>query len=846
MDPLPIDAHLPAIISTLRTAGALVLSAPPGAGKTTRVPRALCDHGFAQKGEILILEPRRLAARLAAARVAQELGEKPGETVGYSIRFENVSSPATRIRFLTEAILARRIVQDPDLKGVSVVILDEFHERHLATDLALGFLKGLQAKRPELKIIVMSATLDAEPVAAFLNGAQLMSVPGSPFEVEIEFEEKASDRPVHDKVAAAVSRLLRSGPKGDILVFLPGSSEIRRAAEALQPQAERSSLLVLPLHGDLPASEQRRAIEQAERTKVILATNVAETSITVPAVVSVVDSGLARVAGYSPWSGFPTLSIQKISKSSAIQRAGRAGRTQAGRVLRLYTRPDFESRPPHETPEIRRADLSETSLMLHGAGMRDINAFHWFEAPPKSSIEAAETLLLKLGAVKEDGRITETGIQMLHIPVHPRLARLILEGKNLNVADDCTLLAALLSERDIRLRTRASFGPKTSRAQPGASGLSDLLELLECFREAESARFTPERLLALGLDPAAIQAVRRAQRQLRRLSGGKARSLPAAGEESLLISVLTAFPDRVAKRRNPGSRELLLAGGGSATLSPASVVHNPEFMVAVDAEERRESILRDSGTVIRLASAIEIEWLAGLSTESIFQKTELVWNERARRVDQFSCTSYGQITLEEKTNPAPRSGETARILSSVAIARQLSDFKDVDSLPAFRARVTLVARHFPGEQFPSVEDRVLNKAVERLCAGKRSLEELAQESLIHELAATLTDRQRHLLDREAPERIKLKTGRSVKVHYESDRPPWIESRLQDFFGMSATPTICAGLVPLTVHLLAPNGRAVQVTSDLAGFWERHYPSIRRELKRRYPKHAWPEPFAIDN
>jgi ATP-dependent helicase HrpB len=515
-------------------------------------------------------------------------------------------------------------------------------------------------------------------------------------------------------------------------------------------------------------------------------------------------------------------------------------------VLRLYTRTDFESRPAYETPEIRRADLSETSLLLHGTGIRDISTFPWFEAPPKSSMEAAEALLLKLGAIAQDGRITDTGIRMLHFPVHPRLARLIVEGKNLNVVEECTLLAALLSEKDIRLNTRTSFGPKTSGAQGGASGKSDLLELLEYFEEAESAHFAPERLLDLGLDPGAIQAVRRSHRQLRRVAGGRAGPIPGAAEEGLLIAVLSAFPDRVARRRNRGSREILLAGGGAATLSNASVVHNPEFLVAVDAEERRERIPADSGTVIRLASAIEIEWLAGLFPEAISQKTELIWNEQAGRVDQFSCTSYGQITLEEKTNPAPRSGETTRILSSVAIARQLSDFKDVDSLPAFRARVTLVARHFPGEKFPSVEDRVLNKAVERLCAGKRSLEELAQESLIHELAATLTDRQRHLLDREAPERIKLKTGRSVKVHYESDRPPWIESRLQDFFGMSATPTICAGLAPLTVHLLAPNGRAVQVTSDLAGFWERHYPSIRRELKRRYPKHAWPEPFAIDN
>jgi ATP-dependent helicase HrpB len=847
MEILPIDPHLPKIVSTLRAAGALILTAPPGAGKTTRIPRALFDAGFAGQGEILILEPRRLAARLAAARVAQELGEKLGGTVGYTIRYENMASAKTRIRFLTEAILARRIVHDPNLDGVSTVILDEFHERHLATDLSLALLKQLRSRNPGLKIVVMSATLAARPVAAFLRNAHMLSVAGSPFELNIEYEEgPGGHRPLHERVASAVPRLLRSGLRGDILVFLPGSAEIRRSAEALTPAAERLGFLLYPLHGDLPPHEQRRALEPGARNKVILATNVAETSITIPGIAAVIDSGLARISGHSAWSGFPILSTAKISKSSAMQRAGRAGRTQAGQVLRLYARSDFESRPEHELPEIKRADLAETALMLHGAGVRDINSFVWFESPPKPALDAAEALLLKLGAIDDGGEISEAGIRMLQLPVHPRLARLIIESEKLHVADEGTLLAALISERDIRLDVRTDFGLLRPRVRKHASGPSDLLELLDCFREAEEARFSPEQLRALGLDVRAVQAVRRGQRQLRRLLSSNdpvrpRESKPGQVEEALLIATLAAFPDRVAKRRKEGSRELLLAGGGSAVLSPASVVHRPLFVVAVDAEERREKASpKAAGALIRLASGIEIEWLAGLFPESISQTTELSWNERAGRVDEVRRTSYGQISLEETSRAAASSEEASRLLVEAVFARGVTPLHDPSLLSTFQSRMSLVSECFPSENLPAIGDQEIRAAVERLCRGKCSLEELAPLSLADALMDGLTDRQRTLLEREAPERIRLTCGRKVRVHYAPARSPWIESRLQDFFGTRTTPAICAGQVPLTVHLLAPNGRAVQVTQDLAGFWRNHYPAIRRELHRRYPKHAWPE------
>jgi ATP-dependent helicase HrpB len=844
MDPLPIDPHLPQITALLHENNSLVLTAPPGTGKTTRVPFALLKSGFADDGEILVLEPRRIAARLAAARVAQEMGEKPGETVGYAIRYENVSGPRTKIRYLTEAILARRMIQDPDLNGVSAVILDEFHERSIATDLALALLRPLQNKRPGLKIVVMSATLYSDPVADFL-GANRLNVEGSLFNVEIEHETKSIDLPLHKKVYSAVLRLLNCGITGDILVFLPGASDIRRCMETLSLLKDKSGISIYPLHGDLTSSEQMRVIAPAANKKIILATNVAETSITIPGIAAVIDSGLARVAGHSGWSGFPTLTTAKISKSSAVQRAGRAGRTQEGRVLRLFTRADFETRAEQEIPEIRRADLAETVLMLHGAHVRDIRSFAWFDPPPKSAIESAEHMLLELGAIDREGIVSPAGRQMLRLPIHPRLARLVLEGEKLNAADECALLAALLSERDIRLNFRSNFGFKKKTESP-ISEESDLVNLLDCFNAAEQAHFDRNRLQTMELDPGAVYAVKRAHQHLQRIlrtrkSAGHEPLKSARTGEMAMIASLAAFPDRVAKRRKTGGREVLLAGGGVALLSPDSIVHHSEFMIAVDAEEKRESLHSKSGEAyVRLASAIEVEWLAELFPEAIVEKSELIWNDQARRVDESRKTTYRQITLEEMVQPAPHSTEAAKLLFAAVLSRDLAPIRDSGSIPSLRARISLLTRNYPEDNIPELNEQSIQEIVQRLCDKKISIAEISALSFVDAFMDSLNERQRSLLARETPERIRLTRGRTIKVHYDLSKPPWIESRLQDFFGMNSTPKLCGGRVPLTLNLLAPNGRAVQVTQDLAGFWERHYPGIRKELMRRYPKHSWPE------
>ena len=859
MQTLPIDAQLPQIVSTLRSAGAMALTAPPGSGKTTRIPRALFDAGFAQNGEILVLEPRRLAAGLAASRVAEEMGEKTGDTVGYTIRFENVSGAKTRIRFLTEAILTRRLSSDPSLSGVSVVILDEFHERHIETDIGLALVRRAMKDNPRLKTLVMSATLDAEPVAAYLGGAPVVSLSEPPHEITFEYEEKPDARPLHEKIKSGVLRLFRAGIKGDILVFLPGSAEIRRAAdtlnEALNHAAQNAGFTISLLHGNLPTSEQRLALLPADKPKVILSTNVAETSITIPGIAAVIDSGLARVAGHSAWSGFPTLATVKISKSSAAQRAGRAGRTQSGLVMRLYSRADYNARPQRDTPEILRSDLAETALLLHGAGISDLRKFDWFETPSAQAIEQAEDLLRLLGATDDGGNLTETGRRMLNIPAHPRLARLMLEGEKLRAAKESRLMAALIAERDIRLSSRVTMGEARNYAAPRNSGLSDPLELIDRFREAEAADFDAGRLLRMGLDPGALSTVRKTAQLFDRLLSGRStaefRTPPEnealkkgnETEELLRMAILTAFPDRVAKRRAVGERELLLAKGGTARLLPSSVVDEPMFLVAVDIEENKNTdMFRTAQTTrttnIRLASAIEIEWLAEFFPEKLVETVELRWNAAAGRVEETRRALYEALTLEETVRPAQPSDETARILADAVRARGIERLPEYESLAAFRLRLDLIAETFPEDAWTRIGEEEITEGLRDMCRGCRSLAEVEAVSLKDVLMEKLTDKQRARIDRETPERITLAAKRSVKINYEAGRPPWIESRLQDFFGMKETPRICSGKVPLTLHLLAPNRRAVQVTQDLAGFWERHYPAIRRELMRRYPKHDW--------
>jgi ATP-dependent helicase HrpB len=781
--PLPIDAVLPAILASLGQNPSLVIEAPPGAGKTTRVPAALLG---AVAGDILVLEPRRIAARLAARRVAWELGEELGATIGYQVRFERVAGPSTRLHFVTEGVLTRRLFSDPMLRGVSTVVLDEFHERHLDTDLALALLKRLRLQRPELRLVVMSATLDAAPVAAFLDHCPVVRSEGRQFDLDIQ-HLPYSPEPLHQQVADAFSVLLRDQQSGHTLVFLPGAAEIRRAQRACEPLARAHGILVLPLHGDLSPGEQDRVVAPSAERKLILSTNVAESSVTIDGVTAVIDSGLARIASHSPWTGLPTLQIGRVSKASARQRAGRAGRTGPGRVLRLYSEADYQQRADHDTPEILRSDLAQLCLALRAM---DVPNLAWLDAPPPPALENASRLLDRLGATGELAR------KLVAYPLPPRLSRMIVAAVERGVGEAGCVAAALLSS-GLRLDS------------------NDLLAAVDAHLDGLPGAPRDERFL----------------KQLRQLRGLARPPQPPhphrpLDDEALLQAILSGFPDRVARLR--AGSQVLLSTGASAEIAGQAPAH--PFFVALDIEDRTEKPL----PLVRLLARIEPEWLIDLFPGRVREETLPTWNRSAERVDGVSRLIYDELVLQESTHAAPDPEAAAALLAETALEAGVERFVDPETLEHWLGRLEfsgLALAGFPAPDLPG--------ALRDLCQGLRSFAELknAARDFTSILEARLNAQRLREL---APLTLRLHGGRSTKVHYERGKTPWIASRLQDFFGMTETPCIGPERTPVVLHLLAPNQRAVQTTTDLAGFWQRLYPQVRRELMRRYPRHAWPE------
>ncbi|MGO9330555.1 MAG: ATP-dependent helicase HrpB [Steroidobacteraceae bacterium] len=781
---LPVDTILPEMIDSLNRHPNLVIEAPPGAGKTTRVPPALLG---AVSGEVVVLEPRRIAARLAARRVAWELGEQLGETVGYQVRFEEAVGPRTRLRFATEGILTRRLLSDPTLNGVAAVVLDEFHERHLESDLALALLKRLQRTRPDLRIVVMSATLEADPVAKYLGDCPIMRSAGFLFEVSIK-HLPYSPEPLETQVRDAVELLVREQRRGDILAFLPGTAEIRRAMRECGAVARRAGLLVLPLHGGLSPEEQDRAVSPAPQQKLILATNVAESSVTVEGVTAVIDSGLVRIATYSPWSGLPTLHVGRVSKASAKQRAGRAGRTEPGLALRLYTEEDYLHRPEHDAPEILRSDLSQLCLALRAMRTGQADEMDWLDAPPVEAVQRAESLLDRLGATEG------MALRLARYPLPPRLSRILVEAMDRGVGQDGCVAAALL-----------------------ASGVhvenNDLLAAMD-----------------LEPDYRTLQQVEQLRRILphdahNRRGMGTPRTRPSRqknhDDDALLMSVLAGFPDRVARLR--AGNQVLLSTGASAEVTGEPPRYG--FMVAVDAEDRKDQPL----PLIRMTARIEPEWLIDLFPDRVTEQSSVEWNPVKKRVDAVNTLRYDELVIQESRGAAPEREAAAELLAQQALGAGIEHFVNQDALNEFMGRIA----------FAGFEPPELPQLLGDLCLGLRSFAELrdAAANLVPMLERKIGARR---LNEAAPAHIRLQSGRQAKVHYEHGRQPWIASRLQDFFGMRDTPRIGLERTPVVIHLLAPNQRPVQTTTDLAGFWERLYPQVRRELMRRYPKHSWPE------
>jgi ATP-dependent helicase HrpB len=795
--PLPVDGVVDRLKRTLADHATVVLTAPPGSGKTTRVPPAVAE---VVDGRVLLLQPRRVAARSCAARIAAEQGTEVGANVGHWVRFDKRFGADTKIVVLTEGLLTRMLQSDPFLEGIGAVILDEFHERSLHSDLALAMLaEVVREARPDLKLVVMSATLDAEPVIEFLGGpaaCPTLHAEGRRFDVELEHRGMGSDVRLETAVSSAIRNAIRDDPKGHVLAFLPGVGEIERVSRALEGIPG-----VLPLHGRLPPAQQDKAIRPSPTQKIVLATNIAETSLTIDGVTTVVDSGLARRPRFDPRLGFERLETVPISVASADQRAGRAGRTRAGRCIRLWSRAEHALRPAHDASEVATADLASTALDLCAWGSHP-NRFQWFESPPASAIDYSLKLLVQLGAV-HNGTITSVGKEIARLPLHPRLATVVREGAALGVLSQAAAAAALASERD----------PWSD--QSGA----DLLTRLDWLHSRSRT----------GANPRALAAVKRIRDDLvrigKRFPGGDQRDSRSA-DEATLRALLAGFPDRVGRKRAKDGRAVLLANGSGVDL--AHGVDCGEWLIALTLTAGS----RGRTPLIRAAAALDPSLLA------CEWEDECVFDREREAVAQRRVRRWGSIVLAEKPSGSRASAEAvAAVLHDAAMSRSERVFPETGEYGRTLSRLRFAARVAPNEAWPSWIDEPLQLA-DQWCIGRRSLAELAKMDLAADLIGRLPYALRTRLDRLAPERMRVPSGSMIRLDYPEGKSPVLAARVQQLFGMMQTPAL--GGEPITVHLLAPNNRPAQVTQDLASFWTNTYADVRKDLRGRYPKHAWPE------
>lgn len=812
MQPLPVDEVCADLCTRLRKQGAALLIAPPGSGKTTRVPGALIDAGL--QGEVWVLQPRRLAARAAARRVAEERGSRLGGEVGYQVRQDKKAGKDTRIRFVTEGILLRRILADPFLEGVGAVVLDEFHERSLEADQCLCMLREIrETVREDLQVLVMSATLHAEPLLQYLAPCALVETRGSLHPVEVRYLPQAG-REID--LLPAVRQALEES-RGDLLVFLPGVREIERGQRQLAELARRQDLALLPLHGRLPAKAQDQAIRPGPRRKIVLSTNVAETSVTIDGVTAVVDAGLQRQLRHDSGRGMDRLETQRISQASAEQRRGRAGRTAPGICYRLWSPAEERGMLAFDLPEIRRLDLSGLCLAMRAFAGRDPAEIAWFEPPEASALQRADILLRLLGALQGQ-QVTGLGQQMLRHPLHPRLARLLEEGRRRDCAFAAAEAAALLAERDLQ------------RGRGAAAELSHWRELLH---EVEARGFDPALCRQLQVDPAAARAVVDLRRQLH--PGG-----PEGGEsdEALTLCLLAAYPDRVGGRCQETDEQGVMASGRGFRLEMREHHNLGRLFLCLQV---RESPGRDtSRSLVSLALPIEEAWLETVFAGAVQEVDEVELDRKRGLVVAMRRRRFGQLVLEEKQAGAADPGAAAELLAAELAQDPWRYLGEQKELRAFLARLAWVHSQDPESSLPQLDDAALVGAARQLLPGCRRLSEVAGLPILDLLKAELGPAVLNQLERDAPASLRLPAGRRAQIDYQSGDQPFVAARIQELYGLSEVPRLAGGRVPLLLHLLGPNHRPVQVTSDLPSFWDNTYPGVRAELKRRYPKHSWPE------
>ncbi len=878
---LPIYELENAVIASLRAQGRLIVQAPTGSGKSTQIPQMLFNHGLlGEAGEVVVLQPRRLAARMLAKRVAEEAGTRLGDGVGYQIRLESRVSEKTRIRFVTEGILLRQMSFDATLRGVSAIVFDEFHERHLYGDISLArALQIQQTTRPDLKIVVMSATLDAGVLKNYLAPCEVLVSQGRSFPVAIEYLPKAvnfDQEPVWD-VAARECMRVASRTTGDMLVFMPGAYEISRTVQAIQGERALRDFICFPLHGELPPEQQDRAVAKYEARKIIVSTNVAETSLTIDGVTVVIDGGLARVARFDPNRGINTLLVEKISVASADQRAGRAGRTAPGVCVRLWTEREHGGRALQELPEVKRLDLAEVVLTLKASGIDDVGAFPWLEKPDAKGLERAEMLLSDLGAIhaaapqtgqianaktpnaKEDSpgskgqgasdkvsagvastRITEVGRKMLRFPVHPRYARMLLEADQRGCVRPVALMAALTQGRSFLIRGVPKEVENAREDVLGEEHESDFFLLMRAWRYADQTSYSIDACRRLGIHAQGARAVGPLFAQF----------LEIAEKEGLDVSerrvdgadvrkcVLAGFSDQLAKRLDRGTLRCELVHKRKGMLARESAMQEATLLVAAEVSE----IGGRSGevnTLLSLATAVEEAWLKELFPADYENATAVVYDEAAKRVIARRERRFRDLVLEAKASAddVPLDAAAA-ILTQLVLSGKLKLEAWDESVEQWIVRVNRLAEWFPELEVNPITDADRATLIEQICYGELGYKDIRDKPVMPVLRDWLTAEQLAVIDEYLPERLVMANGRRSRIAYAKEGPPVLSARIQELYGVEGKFTLGHGRVPVKIEVLAPNQRPIQVTDDLSNFWREQYPKVKAELSRRYPRHEW--------
>jgi ATP-dependent helicase HrpB len=855
---LPIYELEDRIIAAVKGQGRLIVQAPTGSGKSTQVPQMLLNHGLLGQGEVVVLQPRRLAARMLAKRVAEEVGTQLGDIVGYQIRLDSRVSKATRIRFVTEGILLRQMSFDPTLRGISAIVFDEFHERHLYGDISLArALQIQQSKRPDLKLIVMSATLDAVQLKTYLAPCEVLTSQGRTFPVQVEYLAKTVDFE-HDPVWVVATReceRIAAQTRGDILVFMPGAHEINRTVQDVQGSHALRGFVCYPLHGELPPEQQDRAVARYDTRKIIVSTNVAETSLTIDGVTVVVDCGLARVARYDPHRGINTLLIEKISIASSDQRAGRAGRTAPGICVRLWTEREHEKRPLQELPEVKRLDLAEVVLTLKAAGIDDISNFPWLEKPEPKALERAETLLEDLGAIavaavydrrgsthgghRPPLQITELGRRMLRFPMHPRYARMFLAAQDYGCVRSVALMAALTQGRNFLLR---NVDKRTAEAREelfGEEHESDFFLLMRAWRYADKANYNGDACRRLGIHVQGARQVGPLFEQFLEIAAAEKLDVAEKRIDGVAVRkcVLVGFSDHLARRLDKGTLRCELVHKRKGVLARESCIDQAPLLVAAEITEIESR--GEVNTLLNLCTAIEEPWLKELFPEDFADAGGVTYDVTARRVMARKERRFRDLVLESKqTAEEPPEGEAAAILAREVMAGNIMLTEWNEAVEQWIVRVNCLAKWWPELEVNPITDADRATLIEQICYGSHGARELKDKPVMPVLRDWLLAEQLAVLDDYLPERLIMANGRKARLTYVKDGPPVLSARIQELYGVNSTFTLGHGRVPVKFEVLAPNQRPIQVTDDLSNFWREQYPKIKTELSRRYPRHEW--------